>query len=177
MPPWPLLGPGPVLCPTLEGKWPLPIAHALGAHGHVHLPGREAAMPPALCSPATVMPSCLLGAFSLVASGAPLSGPRLTWSLVSALPHSAANPQALPATPGQDTSQAMAEVGPSLLPLEALEFSGPFGSLPLGSGARSCRSLPFSGPTRTEHLQCCLPLCPHSHTCVQGVCPPVSVIS
>ena len=85
--PWPLLRPGPVLgpalvlsrlCPTLEGKWPLPIDHALGAHGHVHLPGSEAAMPPALCSPTTVMPSCLLGAFNLVASGAPLSGPSLT---------------------------------------------------------------------------------------------------
>ena len=45
-------------------------------------------MPPALCSPATVMPSCLLGAFSLVASRTPLSSPspKTHRSLVSALP-------------------------------------------------------------------------------------------
>lgn len=96
-------------------------------------------MPPAPCSPATVMPSCLLGAFGLVASRTPLSSPspKTHRSFVSALPHSVVSLQAVPTTPGQDTSQAMAEVVPSLLPLEALEFSGPFGSLPLGSGAPS----------------------------------------
>ena len=45
-------------------------------------------MPPALRSPATVMPSCLLGVFSLVASRTPLSSPspKTHRSLVSALP-------------------------------------------------------------------------------------------
>ena len=74
----------------------------------------------------------------------------------------------------------MAEVVPSLLPLEALEFSGPFGSLPLGSGARflpqpPCSvalggSLPFSRPTRTEHLQCVAASVPsHTHVCAGHV--------
>uniref|UniRef100_A0A3Q1LZ18 NADH-cytochrome b5 reductase n=2 Tax=Bos TaxID=9903 RepID=A0A3Q1LZ18_BOVIN len=74
----------------------------------------------------------------------------------------------------------MAEVVPSLLPLEALEFSGPFGSLLLGSGAcflpqPPCSvalggSLPFSGPTRTEHVQCVADLCALTYTRVCRAC-------
>lgn len=127
------------------------------------------------------------GGFGLVASpGTPLSvpAPRLTGALSQPSPTLWSASRLF--RPHQDRTllKLWQRVVPSSCPWKPWEFSGPFGSLPLGSGAPSCPTAAlwlwvghcFSGPTGTDSTVCVASVPSHTHG-VGGACVRLSVAS